>query len=150
MIFVALSELGFLGLEGDFWDSGVVVWGFAVRESFWPLLPGPSHRPSPAERERGFCWWLMAVFSWWLGCGVMGWFWVGSLSFCEGALRFLRGAWAVHERPLRGGGSGVHEEGLWDGGTGVLGRGLWDAAVSLRGAVWLGSPSGPSPAYPAR
>ncbi len=36
------------------------------------------------------------------GCELGAWFWFGRLLFCEGALRFLRGAWAVHERPLRG------------------------------------------------
>ena len=36
------------------------------------------------------------------GMGLSGGFGLGSLCFCEGALRFLRGAWAVHERPLRG------------------------------------------------
>ena len=30
MIFVVWSELGFLGLEGDSWDSGLVVWGVAL------------------------------------------------------------------------------------------------------------------------
>ena len=99
--FRCLSELGFWGfcfwLLGDSRRGAVVVGGVLLA----PHLPSPSPRPSPAERERGFCWWLMAVLVGDQGCGRAGGFGLGSLSFCEGALRFLRGAWAVHERPLR-------------------------------------------------
>ena len=35
------------------------------------------------------------------GDGVEWWFWFGESFFLRRALRFLRDAWAVHERPLR-------------------------------------------------
>ena len=54
-------------------------------ERGFPFLPS---RPPLGSRFRGM--------------GSSGGSGLGSLSFCEGVLRFLRGAWAVHERPLRG------------------------------------------------
>ena len=64
---------------------------------------------------------------------MAGSFGLGSRYFCEGALRFLRGGWAVHERPLRGGGSGVREGPVRDGGL------FAGCGVGIR------SPSSPAP-----
>ena len=81
---------------------------FGGEECFWPSFPGPSPRPSPAERERGFVGGPKAIRQavWDGGVG----FGLGVLYFCEGrfaggrvvlvwgslflrrALRFLRGA----------------------------------------------------------
>ena len=81
------------------------------------VLPRSSPRPHPRPLSRpageGGVFLAGRDFGWCLGgvgglvvavCGEWGewWFLRGSLSFCEGALCFLRGAWAVHERPLRG------------------------------------------------
>ena len=64
------------------------------------------------------------------GSGVV--FGFGESFFLRRALRFLRCAWAVLERPLR------------DGGSGVLGRGLRDGGLfSGCGGGW-GSPFGPA------
>ena len=80
------------------WMSGLW-WGSPSGPSL-PLALTPG--PSPAQRERGDVSIAWNGFGWCLGGWREWWFLRGSLSFCEGALRFLRGAWAVHERPLRG------------------------------------------------
>ena len=98
-----------------FWD-GVVVGCHAP-----PVCPprSPSPWPSPAERERGFPFLPSrpSLGSRFRGMGLSGGFCLGSLCFCEGALGrfetfpYIRGAWAVHERPLRGAG---HERSIRD------------------------------------
>ena len=125
------DSAGGLGVWGSGWfceAESVFLRGAVVEgESFWPL---PSPGPLPPSGRGGFVgdWWRFSAGGW--GVGGRGGFGLGSLSFCEGALRFLRGAWAVLERPLR------------DGGPGVLGRGLWDGGVfagwgvALRESFW--------------
>ena len=100
-------------------------------ESFWlRASPRPHPGPLPRPAGEGVCSWRMAVLVGDWGMTASGWFCEGESFFLRRALRFLRGAWAVLERPLRGGGSGVLEGGLWDGGLfagcGVaLGESFW-------------------------
>ena len=108
------SWCSWAGSAGRRWFCGKVVWGFALVASFWPLpSPGPHPGPLPPSGRGGL---LVAGggFNWWSGvCGMAGWFLFGGSLFLRRALRFLRGGWAVLERPLRGGGHGVRGRGLW-------------------------------------
>ena len=120
MMFVVWSELGFLGFVWDSWDFVSGCWGLRagvrwwIRESVLPLpSPGPHPGPLPPSGRGG----LLVVD---------GGFCLGSLYFCEGALRFLRGGWAVHERPLR------------VAVVPVFVDGVCGMAVFLRGAVVVG------------
>ena len=82
---------------------------------------------------------------------------VGSLCFCEGVLGrfetfpYIRGAWAVHERPLRG--AGLLRIGVVVAvrtmmgmmGCSCLGRWFWDGVVVVYRTPPFCPPRSPSP-----